>query len=100
MAMKEIMERLNDEWVVVEATGSFAELNLGTSYSFELPDIINVKKSIFLTKSKVVFADHERIKAQMEGMQNLSEFEFELHGEKLILKPLNSGQVLTLIRKN
>ena len=100
MSMEDIIEKLNGEWVVEEATGSFAELNKGTVYTINGSDHFETKKSIFTSKGKILSVTENKLIVQMDGMQNPSEFDYRFEGAGLIIEPLNSGQVLTLIKRN
>jgi len=98
--MTELEMKLNGQWVVVNAEGDFSEMNIGTIYTFTGLDELETKKSIFSSKGKITSVTNNRIIVQMEGLQNPSEFVFRFEDPNLIIEPLNSGQILTLLKKN
>ncbi|MBN2728477.1 MAG: hypothetical protein JXR53_04565 [Bacteroidales bacterium] len=97
--MDKLETKLNGEWIVVNAEGDFSELNKGTIYTFIGLQQLETKKSIFSTKGAITSVTESHLSVQMEGLQNPSEFDFRFEGSDLILEPMNSGQILTLLKK-
>lgn len=97
--MDKLETKLNGEWIVVNAEGDFSELNKGTIYTFTGLQQLETKKSIFSTKGAIISVTESHLSVQMEGLQNPSEFDFRFEGPDLILEPMNSGQILTLLKK-
>ncbi len=89
-------ERVDGKWKIVKATGEFASMNIGTTYTFEGTEKLSTKLGIIESKGKIVNIDDSTFAVLFEGMQNNSNFSYHFEGENLILEPQNSGQIFTL----
>ena len=97
--MEELGSKLDGEWIVVDAEGDFSELNKGTMYTFTGCEKLETRKSIFSSSGEIISITESHLSVQIQGLQNPSEFDICFQGSALILKPMNSGQVLTLLKK-
>ena len=97
--METLERKLNGEWIVVNAEGDFSELNEGTIYTFTGCDKLETRKSIFSLSGEITSITASHLCVQMQGLQNPSEFDFRFEGSALILEPMNSGQILTLLKR-
>ncbi|MEA1874636.1 MAG: hypothetical protein U9N51_09465 [Bacteroidota bacterium] len=84
-------DQILGEWVVVSATGSFEEMNIGTKYTFSSTKMttekgINVSGEMQLTDSTIAWYP--------SGME--LKYDYHFVNDVLIVQPVNSDQILKL----
>jgi hypothetical protein len=97
-AAKTPKEKIQGSWVIVEAEGEMADLNIGTTYTFN-GDNYGMSKGIIDNKGKIIEMTDNSYQAQFDGMQTIYSFEYEFNGDKLIITPSGSGQQFVLEKK-
>ncbi|MDD3685287.1 MAG: hypothetical protein PHE56_00835 [Bacteroidales bacterium] len=92
-------EMLKGKWEIVEATGDFAELNVGTVYSFGEDGAFSTSAGILESKGKVTSLDDKVFKVKFDGMESEFVYNYKFDGEKLIIEIESSNQKFTLEKK-
>lgn len=92
-------EMLKGKWEIVEATGDFAELNIGTVYSFGDDGAFSTSAGIIESKGKVTSLDDKVFKVKFEGFETDFVYNYKFDGEKLIVEIDGSNQKFTLEKK-
>lgn len=89
-------EKLDGKWKIVNATGEYADMNKGTTYTFEGVTKFSTKLGIIESKGNIAAISDSSFTVKFEGMQNDFNYTYRFDGNNLIIELLNSGQVFTL----
>ncbi len=89
-------EKLNGKWKIVNATGDWADLNIGTVYSFGEESAFSTKAGIIESKGKITKMDEKSFSVKFDELQNEFNYKYSFEGEKLIIEVTGSNQVFTL----
>lgn len=92
-------EMLKGKWEIVEATGDFAELNVGTVYTFGDEGAFSTSAGILESKGKVTSLDDKIFKVKFDGMESEFVYNYKFDGEKLLIEMESSNQKFTLEKK-
>lgn len=92
-------EMLKGKWEIVEATGDFAELNVGTVYTFGDEGAFSTSAGILESKGKVTALDDKIFKVKFDGMESEFVYNYKFDGEKLLIEMESSNQKFTLEKK-
>ena len=90
------LEKLEGKWKITEATGDWAEINVGTIYSFDTDFNFSTKLGIMESKGVILNIDEDEFKVKFENLESEFVYKYKIDGEKLIIEPSSSGQVFTL----
>lgn len=92
-------EMLKGKWEIVEATGDWAELNVGTIYSFGDDGAFSTSAGIIETKGKIISIDDKVFKVKFDGMESEFVYNYKFDSELLIIEVGSSNQKFTLEKK-
>ncbi|PIR76357.1 MAG: hypothetical protein COU32_02635 [Candidatus Magasanikbacteria bacterium CG10_big_fil_rev_8_21_14_0_10_42_10] len=92
---------LDGAWVITEATGQYADLNKGTTYTFDKANsTLTTKQGIIISKGTITTVSDTSFSVLFEGLSNPFNYTYKFEGSKLILELATSGgQVFTLEQK-
>ncbi|OIO19956.1 MAG: hypothetical protein CO029_02060 [Candidatus Magasanikbacteria bacterium CG_4_9_14_0_2_um_filter_41_10] len=92
---------LDGAWVITEATGEYASLNVGTTYTFDKANsTLTTKQGIIITKGAITTVSDSAFSVLFEGLSNPFNYTYHFDEGKLVLELATSGgQVFTLERK-
>jgi hypothetical protein len=92
-------EMLKGKWEIVEATGDFADLNVGTVYSFGDDGAFSTSLGILESTGKVISLDDKVFKVKFDGFETEFVYNYKFDGEKLVIEIEGSNQKFTLEKK-
>jgi uncharacterized alpha/beta hydrolase family protein len=92
-------DKLAGEWTIVEATGDWADLNIGTIYTFGDEGAFSTKAGIIESKGKVSKLDDKSVTVKFDNLETEFVYNYKFDGEKLIIEVAGSNQVFTLEKK-
>ena len=92
---------LDGAWVITEATGEYASLNVGTTYTFDKANsTLTTKQGIMISKGAMSSLTDSSFSVLFEGLSNPFNYTYTFEGGKLVLNLATSGgQTFTLERK-
>ncbi|PIR75003.1 MAG: hypothetical protein CO030_02265 [Candidatus Magasanikbacteria bacterium CG_4_9_14_0_2_um_filter_42_11] len=92
---------LDGAWVITEATGQYADLNKGTTYTFDkAKSTLSTKQGIIVSNGTMSNVTDSTFSVLFEGLSNPFNYTYHFEGGKLVLELATSGgQVFTLERK-
>lgn len=86
--------RLQGNWIVVKATGSFDEMNIGTIYSFKGTTMSTTKDDS--GPSGTFSATDGRVVWKLNGMDMEMTYKYRFEGKNLLIEPEGGDQTLIL----
>lgn len=90
------VEKLDGKWKIVEATGEWAELNVGTVYTFGDDDAFSTSAGISVSHGTITAKDDKSFTVKFDGLQSDFVYEYSFDGENMIIELGSSDQVFTL----
>ncbi|KKS71044.1 MAG: hypothetical protein UV42_C0037G0019 [Candidatus Magasanikbacteria bacterium GW2011_GWE2_42_7] len=87
--------------MITEATGDYASLNVGTTYTFDKANsTLTTKQGIMISKGAMSSLTDSSFSVLFEGLSNPFNYTYTFEGGKLVLNLATSGgQTFTLERK-
>lgn len=93
-------EKIIGTWEIVEASGRFAEDNVGVIYTFGNEGEFLQKSGWLDSKGKVTKIDDESFTIRFDALADADFiYNYKFEEDKLILEIVSSDQVFTLVRK-
>lgn len=86
--------RLQGNWIVVKATGSFDEMNIGTVYSFKGTTMSTTKDGS--GPSGTFSSVDGRVVWKLSGMDMEMTYKYRFEGKNLLIEPEGGDQTLIL----
>ncbi len=90
------VEKLSGKWIIVEATGEWAELNIGTMYTFGDDDAFSTSAGISVSNGTITAKDDKSFTVKFDGLQNDFVYKYSFDSENMIIEAGSSDQVFTL----
>jgi hypothetical protein len=90
-------DKLDGQWKVVNATGDDAVLNEGMIYTFTgKTRLATGNNGVLTSRGAIIVIKDDSFSVQFVGISRPSSYTYYFDGDKLIIKPRSSNQVLTL----